>query len=540
MPTLNWIGKEAVVDHHRHIPTRLLECDPKLSFGDPDAENLLVEGDNLEALKALLPRYRGQVKCIYIDPPYNTGNENWVYNDNVNDPRIKKWLGQVVGKEAEDLCRHDKWLCMMYPRLALLRDFLTEDGSIFVSIDDNEVQHLRGLMDEIFGQSNFIATVIWQKVYSPKNSARHFSDDHDYIVVYAKRSELFVPNLISRTAEQDAAYKNPDDDPRGVWKTSDLSARNFYGEGTYSIECPGGRKIDGPPRGRYWSISKPKLLELDADNRIWWGQNRNSIPQLKRFLSEVKQGRVPQTLWPYTEVGHTQAAKKELIAICDFESSDDVFITPKPTQLIQRVLEIAADKDSIILDSFAGSGTTGQAVVAANKLDGGTRRCVLVEVLPQVASPVTRQRLQRVCEGYEGSSGVTVDGLGSGFRYCKLGRTLLDEFGDINGEVPFTDLARYVYLLETGVPVPKRPKKDCPLLGVHQGRAIYLLYNGVLGDRRPAGGNVLTNSVLAGLPPHPEGKGSRVIFGEATRLSESTLARENIVFRQIPYSLRES
>jgi site-specific DNA-methyltransferase (adenine-specific)/adenine-specific DNA-methyltransferase len=540
MPTLNWIGKEAVVDHHRHIPTRLLECDPKLSFGDPDAENLLVEGDNLEALKALLPRYRGQVKCIYIDPPYNTGNENWVYNDNVNDPRIKKWLGQVVGKEAEDLCRHDKWLCMMYPRLALLRDFLTEDGSIFVSIDDNEVQHLRGLMDEIFGQSNFIATVIWQKVYSPKNSARHFSDDHDYIVVYAKRSELFVPNLISRTAEQDAAYKNPDDDPRGVWKTSDLSARNFYGEGTYPIECPGGRKIDGPPRGRYWSISKPKLLELDADNRIWWGQNRNSIPQLKRFLSEVKQGRVPQTLWPYTEVGHTQAAKKELIAICDFESSDDVFITPKPTQLIQRVLEIASDKDSIILDSFAGSGTTGQAVVTANKLDGGTRRCVLVEVLPQVASPVTRQRLQKVCEGYEGSSGVTVDGLGSGFRYCKLGRTLLDEFGDINGEVPFTDLARYVYLLETGVPIPKRPKKDCPLLGVHQGRAIYLLYNGVLGDRRPAGGNVLTNSVLAGLPPHTEGKGSRVIFGEATRLSESTLARENIVFRQIPYSLRES
>lgn len=540
MPTLNWIGKEAVVDHHRHIPTRLLECDPKLSFGDPDAENLLVEGDNLEALKALLPRYRGQVKCIYIDPPYNTGNENWVYNDNVNDPRIKKWLGQVVGKEAEDLCRHDKWLCMMYPRLALLREFLTDDGSIFVSIDDNEVQHLRGLMDEVFGQSNFITTVIWQKVYSPKNSARHFSEDHDYIVVYAKNSNLFVPNLIARTAEQDAAYRNPDDDPRGVWKTSDLSARNFYSEGTYPIECPGGRKIEGPPRGRYWSISKTKLLELDADKRIWWGQNRDSIPQLKRFLSEVKQGRVPQTLWPYTEVGHTQAAKKELIAICNFESSDDVFITPKPTQLIQRVLEIAADKDSIILDSFAGSGTTGQAVVAANKLDGGTRRCVLVEVLPQVAGPVTRQRLQRICEGYESTSGTAIEGLGSGFRYCKLGRTLLDEFGDINGDVPFTDLARYVYLLETGVPIPKRPKKDCPLLGVHQGRAIYLLYNGVLGDRRPAGGNVLTNSVLAGLPRHPEGKGSRVIFGEATRLSETTLARENIVFRQIPYSLRES
>jgi hypothetical protein len=220
---------------------------------------------------------------------------------------------------------------------------------------------------------------------------------------------------------------------------------------------------------------------------------------------------------------------------------DQVFAFPKAPQLVELLIKQATDEDSIVLDSFAGSGTTGHAVVAANHSDGGTRKCVLIEVLPEVARDVTRTRLQSVCEGYsDTASEVAIEGLGSGFRYCKLGRTLLDEFGDINGEVPFTDLARYVYLLETGVPVPKRPKKDCPLLGVHQGRAIYLLYNGVLGDRRPAGGNVLTNSVLAGLPPHPEGKGSRVIFGEATRLSESTLARENIVFRQIPYSLRES
>jgi len=235
MPTLNWIGKDAVVDHHRRVPTRLLECDRELSVGDPDAENLLVEGDNLEALKALLPRYRGQVKCIYIDPPYNTGNEGWVYNDNVNDPRIRKWLGEVVGKEAEDLCRHDKWLCMMYPRLALLREFLRDDGAIFVSIADHEIHSLRYVMDDIFGGPNFVASVIWQKVYSPKNSARHFSEDHDYIVVYAKNSNIWRPNLVPRSAQQDKAYKNPDDDPRGAWKTSDLSARNPYSLGTYPI-----------------------------------------------------------------------------------------------------------------------------------------------------------------------------------------------------------------------------------------------------------------------------------------------------------------
>jgi adenine-specific DNA-methyltransferase len=540
MPTLNWIGKEAVVDHHRHIPTRLLECDPKLSFGEPNAENLLVEGDNLEALKALLPRYRGQVKCIYIDPPYNTGNENWVYNDNVNDPRIKKWLGQVVGKEAEDLCRHDKWLCMMYPRLALLREFLRSDGAIFISIDDNAVAHLRYVCDEIFGVANFIAAVIWQKMFSPKNSARHLSESHDYVLVYAQNAELWRPNLVPRSDDQKQRYKNPDNDPRGPWSSGDCSARNYYSEGTYAITSPSGRVIAGPPKGTYWRFSQKEFDRLNSDNRIWWGKDGNNVPRVKRFLTDVKDGIVPETLWLHTEVGNTQEAKKELVSICDFEDSASVFITPKPTRLIRRILDIGSDKDSIIFDTFAGSGTTGQAVLAANKADGGTRKCVLVEVLPEVADRVTRQRLQRVCEGYEGSSGVTIDGLGSGFRYCKLGRTLLDEFGDINGDVPFTDLARYVYLLETGVPIPKRPKKDCPLLGVHQGRAIYLLYNGVLGDRRPAGGNVLTNSVLAGLPAHPDGKGSRVIFGEATRLSESTLARENIVFRQIPYSLRES
>ena len=212
MPTLNWIGKEAVVGHHRHVPTRLLECDPELSVGDPEAENLLVEGDNLEALKALLPRYRGEVKCIYIDPPYNTGNESWVYNDNVNDPRIRKWLGDVVGKEAEDLCRHDKWLCIMYLRLALLREFLRDDGSIFISIDDNEFQHLRAVTDELFGSRHFVANTLWQKPTSP-DMRLQFSTAHDYLLVYAKDIDRVVFHRVPKTAKQASQYKNPDNDP---------------------------------------------------------------------------------------------------------------------------------------------------------------------------------------------------------------------------------------------------------------------------------------------------------------------------------------
>lgn len=543
MPTLDWIGKQAVVGHHRKVPYRLLHCDPKLSAGDPDAGNLLVQGDNLEALKALLPYYGGQVKCIYIDPPYNTGNEGWIYNDNVNSPEIRRWLEQVVGKEGEDLSRHDKWLCMMYPRLMLLKEFLSEDGAIFISIDDNEVQSLRAIMDEVLGRQNFISTVIWQKVYSPKNSARHFSEDHDYIVIYANSASQWRPNLIARTEAQDKAYKNPDDDPRGPWKTSDISARNPYSEGTYPITCPSGRVITGPPRGRYWAISQEKLRELNADNRIWWGRSGDAIPQIKRFLTEVKQGRVPQTLWSYSEVGHTQSAKKELVAMCDFEDSASVFITPKPTSLLERIIEIGADKDSLIMDSFAGSGTTGQAVMQMNKRDGGSRRFIMVEIDDKIAKNVTAQRLTRASEGYYPGGDTSKDevqGIGSGFRFCRLGKPLFDEHGSIDEKVTFADLARHVFFTETGSPMPKEPRKNNPLLGVHACTAIYLLFNGVLGDKRPDGGNVLTHRVLDELPAHPAGEGPRVIYGEACRLSDKTLATLGVAFRQIPFELRVS
>lgn len=277
MPTLEWIGKSKVINHHQDVPFRVLER--KYSFDengqhdeDNGSENMIIRGDNLEALKALLPRYEGRVKCIYIDPPYNTGNEGWVYNDNVNDPKIKKWLGEVVGKEGEDLTRHDKWLCMMYPRLKLLQKLLADDGAIFISIDDAEFFNLRSICNEVFGEQNFIATVIWRKNYAPKSTAKHFSEDHDYILVFGKNADMWTPHKMPRTEKQNKAYKNPDNDPRGLWRPNNLAARNYYSKGTYSITCPSGRVINGPPSGSYWRVSEEKFHELDKDGRIWWGR----------------------------------------------------------------------------------------------------------------------------------------------------------------------------------------------------------------------------------------------------------------------------
>ena len=402
MPTLEWIGKSKVINHHQEVPFRVLER--KYSFDengqhneDNGSENMIIRGDNLEALKALLPRYEGRVKCIYIDPPYNTGNEGWVYNDNVNDPKIKKWLGEVVGKEGEDLTRHDKWLCMMYPRLKLLQKLLADDGVIFISIDDTEISNLRLLMDEVFGVNNFVTTVIWHKNYAPKSSAKFFSEDHDYITVYAKNKMAWIPNLLPRTEEQDKIYKNPDNDPRGLWRPDNLSARNPYSLGLYSITCPGGRVIPGPPAGRYWVVSEEKFKQMDAEGRIYWGKDGNNIPAPKRYLSEVKQGRVPQTIWEYEEVGHTQDAKKDLKSIFTGEMPFD---TPKPYRLIERILQIASDPDSIILDSFAGSGTTAHAVLNMNKADGGHRKFIMVQ-LPEACdekSEAYKAGYKNICE----------------------------------------------------------------------------------------------------------------------------------------------
>ena len=593
MPTLHWIGKEAVVKHHKAVPYRLLEPVAALSAGDPQSENLIVQGDNLHALKALLPRYAGQVKCIYIDPPYNTGNEGWVYNDNVNSAEIKRWLGEVVGKEGETLDRHDRWLCMMYPRLLLLKQFLREDGAIFVSIDDNEVASLRLLMDEIFGAGNFVASIAWHKRVSPANDAKYFSSDLDSILVFSKKIDLWRPNRLVMTEKQVGNYRNPDGDKRGDWNSSAYTCAktaeerpNLY----YPIKQPNTDKDIWPSKTRVWAYEKNTSAKHAEQNMIYWGANgKSEKPRLKKFLSNAKLV-VPRSFWTPEDTGHNQEAKLE---INEFNLLG-YFATPKPSRLIQRILQIAADKDSLILDSFAGSGTTAHAVLKQNAEDGGNRRFILVEMDENIAQNVTAERVKRVAQGYrkgknaltpalsqeerEQSAGLLdnprplgegaqsagegkdwVTGLGGGFQFCKLSaEPLFTAHGQIRSDVTFAQLAEFVWFVETGTgfspsPQPSPIKGEgamlpsprvgeglgergwtSPLLGVHQGRAIYLLYNGILKDKSVGGGNVLTQKVLDILPAHD---GAKVIFAAANRLGAPKLAREQIVFKQTPYAL---
>ncbi|MBW7892150.1 MAG: site-specific DNA-methyltransferase [Chitinophagaceae bacterium] len=332
MPTLNFKGKTFVQNHHlavkyhQLLPKKDLSLTDKVSLHD----NLIIQGDNLKALKALLPTYAGKIRCIYIDPPYNTGNENWVYNDNVNSPMIKEWLGKAV--DVEDLTRHDKWLCMMMPRLKLLRELLSEDGAIFISIDDNEQPNLRILLDEIFGD-NFLACFVWQKKYGPANDAKQFSETHEYIVCYAKNRPLWIPNLIERNEEQLKAFKNLDNDPRGRWRASDLSARTYSENTDYPIESPNG-DIFYPPKSRSWIVSKERFNELLKDNRIVFGIDGKGRPMQKRFLTEVRKGITIQTWWDRNFAGDNKIARYELKEIFP----DNPFNTPKPSSLLKRII----------------------------------------------------------------------------------------------------------------------------------------------------------------------------------------------------------
>ncbi|SHL85640.1 adenine-specific DNA-methyltransferase [Nitrosospira sp. Nsp11] len=398
---LTWIGKE---ERPRLEPRILLEdADQsylaKVRVTDNDIfDNTLIHGDNLLALKALEQDYAGKVKCVFIDPPYNTGSAFEHYDDGVE---------------------HSLWLSLMRDRLEIIKRLLSSNGSLWITIDDNEAHYLKVLCDEVFGRQNFIATVIWRKNYSPKSSAQHFSVDQDYILIYGRDANSWVPNPMPRSEKQDAAYKNPDKDLRGIWKTSDLSARNPYSLGRYSITTPSGRVIDGPPNGRYWSISREKLLELDRDKRIWWGAKGDAIPQVKRFLTEVKQGIVPQTYWPYEEVGHTQDAKKESIALF---GPTDVFSTPKPERLLSRIIQIATNPGDVILDSFAGSGTTG---AVAQKMG---RKWIMVELGEHCETHII-PRLVKVIDGTDkGGVTDTFDWQGGGgFRYYRLAPSLLEK-----------------------------------------------------------------------------------------------------------------
>ncbi len=415
MPTLTWVGKDKVVNHHTTVPFRVLQKESHFQAPEDapanSTDNRIIHGDNLAALKSLLPEFEGKINCIYIDPPYNTGNESWVYNDAVNDPKIKKWLGQVVGKEGEDLSRHDKWLCMMYPRLKLLHRLLARDGAIFISIDDNEQANLKLICDEIFGMRNFVANVIWQKKYSPQNDAKHLSDNHDFLVCYAKNKSIWLPNLLPRTEKQNKAYKNPDNDSRGIWKAGDLSVKTYSQSTDYSIRTPSGRIIN-PPESRCWAVNPERFAELLADNRIWFGKDGNNVPAIKQFLTDVKDGVTALTVWTYEEVGHNQVGKQELKNI--FSDNVSIFDTPKPVSLIERVLQLSTDKNAIILDSFAGSGTTAHTVLKLNAQDQGNRRFILIE-MEDYADTITAERVRRVMAGF-GDGTKQSAGLGRQFR----------------------------------------------------------------------------------------------------------------------------
>ena len=534
MPSLQFKGRVFVENHHLAVPYH--EWRPMRSKGVGKKaslhDNLIVEGDNLAALKALLPTHHGKVKCVYIDPPYNTGNKGWAYNDNVNSPLMKDWLGKVV--DRDDLTRHDKWCCMMLPRLKLLRELLRDDGAIFVSCDDNEVHHLRCLMDDVFSEDNFIATIIWEKVYSPKSSAKHFSDNHDFVVVYARSKESFKLGLLPRTEEANSRYSNRDDDVRGPWKSSDLSARNPYSKGVYPITCPGGREIDGPPPGNYWRYSKARLLELDKDNRIWWGEDRNQVPAIKRFLSEVKQGLVPETIWTYEEVSHTQGAKKTLLQL--FPDDFPGFTTIKPVELLARIIKLSTDKDSIILDSFAGTGTTAHAVLSLNREDGGNRRFVLVEC-EGYADSITAERVRRTIAGVPSSRDKDLKaGLGGTFSYFELGKPMRQEYILDGSNLPdYEALASYVFFTATGEEFESdQMKRESWFIGRSRLYDVYLIYE---NDIEKLKDMALTLEVARKLP---QTKRNKLVFAPTKYLDAEFLHRYRVTFQQLPFQIYET
>lgn len=529
MPTLDWIGKKAVVNHHQDVPFHLLRDVAELGCGPADSGNLIVEGDNLTALKALLPYYAGQVKCIYIDPPYNTGNEGWVYNDNVNSPEIKAWLGKVVGKEAEDLSRHDKWLCMMYPRLKLLREFLREDGVCFLTLDDAELENAILVGKEVFGSTNFLGSIIWQHSVQPKGYLGKLSVHHNYLLIFAKSPGFFFGN-IARTEEHNVNYSNPDNDPRGPWRAGDVRNALYRPNLIYDLATPSGKTIKPPAKG--WRWSKETMAEKIRTGEIVFRAEETKI--LRKIYLSDQEGRAPETIWFGAEAGTTREASQEIKDIFDGSMPFD---TPKPTRLIERVFQIATNPGDLVMDSFAGSGTTGHAVLKLNAAqpDQPPRRFILAEIDPKIAQPITAERVKRVALGYTNAKGEQVAGLGGGFRYVQLGEPLFEASGKIRPTVRFRALARHVFFTETGTPLPHDAPCDQPLLGVAHGTGVYLLYNGILKDKSPDGGNVLTQPILDGLPPHD---GPKVIYGVACRIGPQRLKALGITFKQTPYAIK--
>ena len=581
MPTLEWIGKDKVVNHHQEVPYRVLERQYSYDEAgqhaeDNGSENMIIHGDNLEALKALLPRYEGKVKCIYIDPPYNTGNEGWVYNDNVNDPKIKKWLGEVVGKEGEDLSRHDKWLCMMYPRLKLLQRLLAEDGAIFISIDDNECSNLKLICDEIFGRRCFITDAVWRSSDNSNNNALKFSEDFNHTLIYGKLPS-WKPNFIDDLSKR-THFKNPDNDPRGPWFDGNpVNNPGWRPNLQFDITTPNGNIIKHPENGWRWSMDT-------IQDKLKTGELRFSDDQtrlIRRTYLYEMEGLTPSNLWIDLDItGHTRRAKYDLKKIFPEIKVTDLFSTPKPTLLINYILQLASDPNAIVLDSFAGSGTTAHAVLNMNKADGGHRKFILVEMM-DYADSITAERVKRVISGYKAdretvlydeeitvknlAQGATmleeakaiakeakrnhssvkspkiekghlrvvavdkskdmVDGLGGNFSYYELGPVLLLPDGNLNEEVGPQKIREYVYYMETKEPLSAEQPKDEPyFMGLCRNTAYYFYYE-------QESVTTLDHAFLATIQTKAEGY---TIYADLCAIPQETLRRHNITFKKIP------
>ena len=571
MPTLEWIGKDKVISHHKDVPLRVL--DEKYTYNTEHSDNMIIRGDNLEALKALLPQYEGKIKCIYIDPPYNTGNEGWVYNDNVNDPKIRKWLGEVVGKEGEDLSRHDKWLCMMYPRLKLLHRLLAQDGAIFISIDDNELFYLKMVCDEVFGSSCYLSTVSWQRTYSTRNDSKGIVSEVEYILCYSKSPD-WQPNKLPRTAEMDSKYKNPDNDV-ALWRTD-----NPYAPGAathqgmvYAIQHPFTGKLLYPSNGRCWTFGQNQMLEMMsqwteyelkdigdiAERAKICGVNPDEVRKdvcaivLSKPLSEAREdaerilkrgqwprfyftkngmggiarktylynvgGKPPTNFWSHSDAGHTDEAKKALLSIF---SGQATFDTPKPARLIEMILKIATDKNSIILDCFAGSGTTAHAVLNMNKADGGHRKFILVEMM-DYAENITAERVRRVIDGY-GTGKNAVDGTGGDFTFYDLGEVLLLPDGNLNESVGADRIREYVWYMETKTPLRAVDSDNPYYLGKCRGTGYYFFY-----EKEAL--TTLNFDFLSTITEQAEGY---LIYADLCTIPDEELKKYNITFKKIP------
>ena len=538
MPTLEFNGKHHIYTHHLTVPYRPLETEESRSCNPTgENDNLIIHGDNLHALKALLPRYVNRIKCIYIDPPYNTGNEGWVYNDNVNSPLMQEWLKENGAVDEEDLERHEKWLCMMWPRLHLLKELLAEDGVIFVSIDDNEVHHLRMLMDEIFGEKNFFAILTRRAMHTVRNSSKDFNLNADYTLVYAKEKSWFGEDksrYIRYIVDKSKKYPHDDNDGRGKYKLDPLHARNYYEPYTFTFE----NGVEwSPPSGSYPRYSENTLRQMEREGQIVFSGNE---PRAKRYLLEVQEGQPPDVFLSPEIVGFNKDGTSELR---DIFGEGGVFAQPKPVKFVKFLLELLRSKDAIILDSFAGSGTTAHAVLALNKEDGGNRKFILIEC-EDYADTVTAERVRRVINGVPDASDAALqEGLGGSFTYCTLGEPIEVEAMLTGKKLPtYTALATNLLFTSAGISIEDDTldqKNDDGLFYSDDKNDYYLIYKQDFEYLR-SNEAVLNLEHAKRIQDSSNENGKKaIVYAAGNYIGQRELTKMGIAFCQLPYCIHE-